>query len=278
VLPGDAPAVVDPGPHATVDALRTGLAAHGLAIADLRAILLTHIHLDHAGATGALVRENPRLRVYVHERGAAHIIDPTRLLASARRLYGDALEDYFGEMVPVSAENVTTLRGGELIELADRTVNVADAPGHAKHHVAYFDQASGTAFVGDAAGIRNGDAAVVFPVTPPPDIDLDAWQGTVDRILAWNPQQLFLTHFGVVHHPHEHFDQFQTRLRDWAARVRSSLALPDTDDASRAQAFAQEVEREVRRALGANANWYITGGDLEACWQGLARYWRLQPV
>lgn len=219
------------------------------------------------------MRANPRLRVLVSERGARHVADPTRLLESARRLYGDALDALFGTIEPVPAGNIHALGGGERLRIAGRAIAVAYAPGHAKHHVAFLDEASGTAFVGDACGIRAHGASLVLPVTPPPDVDLEAWSDSLDRIEAWHPERLFLTHFGPASPPAEHIAQLRERLASWAARVRESLD-DDADDAERAAAFAREVERETIHEHGAHAAWYIEGAEPRASWQGLARYWR----
>ncbi len=245
-------------------------------MADVSAICLTHIHIDHAGATGALVRENPRIRVYVHERGAPHVIDPSRLLESARRLYGNTLDNLFGELMPVPSENVIALRGGERIELAGRRIEVAYTPGHANHHVAYLDASSGTAFVGDTAGIRDQGVEQILPVTPPPDIDLDRWDESLDRIAAWRADRLFLTHFGTASPVREHLERFRDGLADWAARVRASLAEPG-DDTERAAHFARAIREDLRRHLGEKAEWYAEGAEPEFSWHGLARYWRQLP-
>src|SRR5258708_4665422 len=163
-------AVVDPGPGSTLDAFRQQLRAHGIGVGDLDAILLTHIHLDHAGATGALVRENPRLAVYVHKNGATHMIDPSKLLASAQRLWPNDLQRLFGETLPVPVENLRILEGGETLTLGSRKVEVVYTPGHASHHVSYFDNTKGVAFVGDTTGVRIEGNSYVMPATPPPDI------------------------------------------------------------------------------------------------------------
>ena len=153
-------ALIDPGPSSCLETLRGSLAGAGIAITDVRALLLTHIHLDHAGAAGSLVRENPDIAVYVHERGAPHMIDPSKLLASAARLYGDQMDELWGPFLPVPAANVRVLAGGERIEAADRTFEVAYTPGHAWHHVSFLERASGIAFVGDVAGVRTGTDAL----------------------------------------------------------------------------------------------------------------------
>src|SRR5919202_4198556 len=165
--------VVDPGPASCVDTL--------LEQVEPRALLLTHIHLDHAGATGVLVRRNPELKVYVHERGAPHLIDPSRLLKSAAQLYGDEMEHLWGEVAPVPEENITVLSGGETVE----GCRVAYAPGHASHHVVYLHEDSGEALVGDVAGVRVPPGDLVVAPTPPPDIDIEAWNRSLDQLEEW---------------------------------------------------------------------------------------------
>ena len=209
-------ALIDPGPASTLPALREGLAAKGLSVADLDALLLTHIHLDHAGASGTLVRENPRLAVYVHHLGAPHMIDPTKLLASAARLWPDTLHQLFGETLPVPAENLRILEGGETMAMGAKKFSVLYTPGHASHHVSYFDDADGTAFVGDTTGIRIENGPYILPATPPPDIDLGIWDNSLKAILAYRPARLFLTHFGFAEDPPAHIAEFRERVHRWA--------------------------------------------------------------
>ena len=177
-------AVVDPGPSTSLENLRAALKRQGFSVADVRQLLLTHIHLDHAGATGSLVKENPSIEVFVHERGAPHMANPEKLLASAGRLYGEDMGPLWGEFLAVPSSQLRPLKGGETIDAGGRTLHVAYTPGHASHHVSYFDPASRVAFVGDTAGIRRGSGAYVLPPTPPPDIDLEAWRESEARILA----------------------------------------------------------------------------------------------
>ena len=164
-------ALIDPGPSTTHENLKRALHRKGIEIADVRQIVLTHIHLDHAGVTGTLVRENPQIEVFVHERGAPHMIDPSKLLASAGRLYGADMDRLWGDFVPVPADRVRTLKGDEHIVAGGRDLHVAYTPGHASHHVSYFDASSRVAFVGDTAGIRRPSRDYIMPPTPPPDID-----------------------------------------------------------------------------------------------------------
>lgn len=269
-------ALVDPGPATSLDMLKRKLAARGIGVADLTALLLTHIHLDHAGASGVLVRENPRLKVYVHQRGAPHLADPSRLLASATRLYGDQMERLWGQVAAVPAENIIALGGGETISLGARRIEVAATPGHAVHHVSYFDSASSIAFVGDTAGLRYPKMKPVLPLTPPPDIDLDAWRASIAEIRRRRPAQLFVTHFGPSDDVEAHLAQHEERLARWAAWTRRSLE-NDQEDAERAGRFAVEQEAELARELAPHElGRYARGAALEQCWYGLARYWRRQ--
>src|SRR4051812_46941882 len=189
-------AIVDPGPSSTLATVRRELDGAGVRVSDLTAILLTHIHLDHAGATGTLVRENPRLRVFVHEKGAPHLAEPAKLLASAARLYGDAMDRLWGEFAPVPREALTVLRGGERIEAGGRSLDVAYTPGHASHHVSYFSPDTGIAFVGDTAGVKVLSGGFVLPPTPPPPIDLPAGAASPAPIGQGGPPAPFPTPLG----------------------------------------------------------------------------------
>lgn len=201
--------LVDPGPQSCEATLLEGLG-------DERpeALLLTHIHFDHAGAAGALVRRWPDLDVYVHERGARHLASPERLVASAARLYGgeDGLRETWGEVIPVPEERLHVLTGGETV----RGFRVEYTPGHASHHVSYLHEASGTAFVGDMAGVRVPPADLTLAPTPPPDIDVEAWERSLDAIAAWEPTALALTHFGEADDPPAQLAAVREALR-WQA-------------------------------------------------------------
>jgi glyoxylase-like metal-dependent hydrolase (beta-lactamase superfamily II) len=216
-------ALIDPGPESTLTTLREQLSAHGLSISDLNAILLTHIHLDHAGAAGKLVRENPKLKVYVHANGARHMADPSKLIASAARLWGDQLPILFGETLPVPQENLQILEGGEILTLGSRKLDVAYTPGHASHHVSYFDSDEGVAFIGDTGGIRVDNLPYIYPATPPPDVDLALWDKSFQTILARKPARLFLTHFAWSDNPAAHIAQFHDRLHQWYSTAEKSL-------------------------------------------------------
>jgi glyoxylase-like metal-dependent hydrolase (beta-lactamase superfamily II) len=269
-------AIVDPGPSTSLPVVRRTLAALGASVDDIVAILLTHIHLDHAGATGTLLRENPEIRVYVHARGAPHMVDPSRLLRSAARIYGDQMERLWHEMLPVPPGRIQALGEEDAIEVVGRRLRSAYTPGHAWHHVSYFDEMSGIVLVGDTAGERYPGERYVLPVTPPPDVDIDRWMVSSARINRWEPAQLVVTHFGAFPDPARHLAEHEQRLNQWADAVRQSLAREETD-AQRAERFASEIDAELKRLLpAAIAERYR--GSVRSSWDGLARYWRTRAA
>jgi glyoxylase-like metal-dependent hydrolase (beta-lactamase superfamily II) len=267
-------AIVDPGPTSTLGTLRAELQRHGLRVADVDAVLLTHIHLDHAGATGSLAHENPRLRVYVHSKGAAHLVDPAKLLASAGRLWGDDLLRLFGETLPVPAGSLTILNGGESIAIGGEKLEVLYTPGHAGHHVTFFDVATGVGFAGDTAGIRILNGPYVMPATPPPDIDLALWEESFRTILERRPEKLFLTHFGFAENPAEHIAKFRERLHLWAEITERILTSgPDEDAALRL--FLTQTKAEMAGFLGpVEAEQHAFTAGLPLSFLGLARHIR----
>jgi glyoxylase-like metal-dependent hydrolase (beta-lactamase superfamily II) len=266
--------LVDPGPASTLDTVRERLRALGITIGDLNAILLTHIHLDHAGATGSLIRENPRIAVYVHSRGAPHMSDPTKLLASAGRLWGDDLGRLFGETLPVPAESLHVIEGGETIQFGKRKLEVLYTPGHASHHVSYFDDQTGTAFIGDTGGVRIEGGPYILPATPPPDIDLALWDSSFAGILARRPSRLFLTHYGYAENPETHFAEFRDRLHRWTALAEQSLAATADENAA-AGTFSETAKGEMEKYLGSEeAEHHAFTAELRLSFLGLARYLR----
>ena len=244
--------IVDPGPSSCLATLLARLERD-----PPRAIALTHIHLDHAGASGSLVARFPDLEVWVHERGAAHLIDPSRLIDSATRLYGEQMQRLWGEVLAVPAERLRVLHGGERLG----PFSVAYTPGHASHHVSYLHEPSGRAFTGDVAGVRIGAGRVLAP-TPPPDIDLRAWRASLDTIERWRPRSLDVTHFGGFDDVAEHLAALRAHLDEvemWAAQG---------DEAS----FAARVR--ARASEGQSAGSYAQALPPEQSFQGLARYLR----
>lgn len=265
-------ALIDPGPGSTLEALRAQLAKHELRVADLRAVLLTHIHLDHAGATGALVQENPGLRVYVHRRGAPHLADPAKLLASAERLYGAELVPLFGSFLPVPPTNLQILEGGETIALGSRELRVIYTPGHASHHVTYFDPVDRVAFLGDTAGICIEGHRYILPATPPPDISLELWYASLDAIVQLRPRRLFLTHFGYSDEADRHLETYRGRLKEWGDLSAEILASAG-DPAEAVRNFARAVAADAARYLKPEElSHYVFNGALQLSWFGLARY------
>ena len=267
-------AIVDPGPSSSLDSLRRELASAGLSIRDVTSLLLTHIHLDHAGAAGTLVHENPAIRVYVHEHGAPHMIRPEKLLASAARLYGDAMDRLWGEVRDVPAASIVALKGGERLDVAGRFWDVVYTPGHASHHVSYFSRDAGVAFVGDTAGVKVLPSGITIPPTPPPDIDLELWRDSIARIAQRTPDTLFLTHFGPVGSSSAHLAEFGRAL-EWAGGLASASLARDEDDDARERWFCDQMRLELRRRMAEkDAELYEFAAPFDLCWKGLARYWR----
>jgi glyoxylase-like metal-dependent hydrolase (beta-lactamase superfamily II) len=249
----DGPAIFDCGPTTCVPALKAGLAERGLELRDLRHLLLSHIHLDHAGATGVLVREHPELQVHVSEVGAPHLVDPERLGRSARRLYGDEFDTLWGELAPVPEANVQVV-GSEVLGL-----ECFPTPGHASHHVCYLD-GDGTLYAGDAAGVRIQPARFVLPPTPPPEVDLEAWDLTLDEIERRGPQRLALIHFGVAEDVASHLAEMRARLHEWANRVRDG-------------ATEEEFEAAAADDLSTESEQYEQAMPFWQSYAGLVRYW-----
>jgi glyoxylase-like metal-dependent hydrolase (beta-lactamase superfamily II) len=247
--------LIDPGPASCLVTLLDALGE-----ARPRALLLTHIHLDHAGASGSLVERWPDLEVYVHERGAPHLMDPGRLIESARRLYGGDMGRLWGEVLPVPVENVRILRGGE--ELMGGAFEVAYTPGHASHHVAYLHD--GTAFVGDVAGVRITPDTLTVPPTPPPDVDLEAWHASMELVKAWRPNRLAMTHFGSSEDVGAQLSELAERLDNWAALAR-------TEEMG---TFIDTVVEEIERDAGAELlPAYTQAAAPDQLYLGLRRYW-----
>jgi glyoxylase-like metal-dependent hydrolase (beta-lactamase superfamily II) len=248
----DGPALFDCGPSSTVDALDAGLASHGLTLTDVRHLLLSHIHLDHAGAAGTLVRRQPELTVWVSAVGRPHLVDPSRLERSARRLYGDMFDPLWGELAPVPAENVRAAEGDVLGWDAFPT------PGHASHHVSYLRD--GTLLAGDATGVRMPGAPYVLPVCPPPDITVEGWHETIAEIRRRQPKRLALIHFGLHEDVDVHLDRLERELDRWASRVGGGMS-------------EQEFVSAARADIGEEADLYDRVAPLWQSFLGMRRYW-----
>jgi glyoxylase-like metal-dependent hydrolase (beta-lactamase superfamily II) len=247
----DGLAVFDCGPSSCVEELKARLREHGLELEGVRHLLLSHIHLDHAGAAGVLVREHPALQVHVSEIGAPHLADPSRLEASARRLYGEAFDELWGELAPVPEANLRVV-GDDVLGLA-----CFPTPGHASHHVCYLG-ADGTLYAGDAAGVRIQPHRAVLPPTPPPEFDLDTWLRTLDEIERRRPARLALVHFGVADDVERHLAELRTRLVRWVEQAGVTE-----------EEFTQSVSSDVESGLEE----YERAMPFWQSYAGLERYW-----
>jgi glyoxylase-like metal-dependent hydrolase (beta-lactamase superfamily II) len=256
----DGPGLVDCGPSSTFGALQSGLEERGLSVRDLRHLLLTHIHLDHAGAAGLLVRENPELRVHVAEEGAFHLTFPEVLEFGAREIYGDQFDELWGEVVAVPEANV------EVVAERVAGFEAIPTPGHAPHHFSYL-AADGTLYTGDAAGMRTEPERFVLPPMAPPDVDVAVWQRTISELEARRPSCLALTHFGFVTDPLDHLATLRERLTDWEAAVRNGITQEE---------FVEQVRAEVR-ALGAPPA-FVEVLPLAETYEGLKLYCEQVPA
>jgi len=251
-------ALYDCGPSTCIPALKAGLAERGHELQDVRHLLLSHIHLDHAGAAGSLVREHPELQVHVSEIGAPHVVDPSRLEASARRLYQESFDPLWGELAPVPEQNVH-VTGGRVLGL-----ECFPSPGHASHHVCYVHE-DGTLYAGDAAGVRIVPGRYVQPVCPPPELDVEGWFRTFEEIERRRPARLALIHFGVVDSPSEHLLMARDELTKWTERGEQGL---DED------AWIDAARQDLVDAVGEEeADTFVRAAPLWQSYAGMKRYW-----
>jgi glyoxylase-like metal-dependent hydrolase (beta-lactamase superfamily II) len=253
----DGPALFDCGPTTCIPALKEGLEARGLALTDVRHLLLSHIHLDHAGAAGTLVREHPDLQVHVSEIGAPHLVDPSRLDASARRLYGDAFDILWGELAPVPKANVHVVTE-DVVGL-----ECFPTPGHASHHVSYV--ADGTLYAGDAAGVRIVPGRYVIPVSPPPDFDPEAWRRSIDEIDRRRPERLALIHFGVAEDVEAHLAMLRDELARWVERVERGAT---------EQEFVDAASEDIKARVPEDPESWQRAAPFWQSYRGIERYWK----
>jgi glyoxylase-like metal-dependent hydrolase (beta-lactamase superfamily II) len=275
VLAADEPAIVETGPTTSHDHVVAGLERLGLGPSDLAHVVVTHIHLDHAGGVGALAQVFPRATVWVHERGARHLADPSRLLASASRIYGEAMQELFGAVVPVPAQRIRSLADGDVVDLGGRTLRAADTPGHASHHHAILDSATGAVFTGDALGIHPLDAAALRPATPPPEYDLELALASIERIRSLAGDLVLFSHFGPVREVDRICDLAARRFRGWTEAVRRELERTDDLDE-----IVRALEVEARNDVETGSEAELDLGRMETLSSvrmnamGIVRYWQ----
>lgn len=265
-------ALLETGPSSTLPTVKQGIAEAGFELANLTSILVTHIHLDHAGAAGALAKETGA-KVYVHERGAPHLHDPSRLMQSATRIYGDKMETLWGDMTPIPREQLETLSGGETLQILNRELRVIYTPGHASHHVTYQldDDAM---FTGDVAAVHLTGSSVIRPALPPPEIDLETWAASIDKLIAAKPTRLFLTHFGEVEDAVAHLRSVPERNRNWAKVILEGMQAGEESEAlveriaahGNAELAASNTPPEVAARHRHTSNYEMTV-------TGVVRYW-----
>ena len=276
LLTGDEPALVETGPSTSAGPVTDALLSLGIDANDLAHIVVTHIHLDHAGGAGTIATRFPRATIWVHDRGAAHLADPARLVASAAQVYGeDRLRELFGPVEPVPSDRIRAVDEGDRIPIGSRHLDVLYTPGHASHHVALADGDTGAVFVGDALGIHLPDARVLRPATPPPDIDVERGVDSIDRIRRRARSSLLLSHFGPSPDVEDLCRLAAERLRGWARIVRE--AMDESDDLDRiTQVLEQRTEGEIddARARGADLERYEILSSVRMNAMGLIRYWR----
>jgi glyoxylase-like metal-dependent hydrolase (beta-lactamase superfamily II) len=268
-------ALVDTGPSTTIEALLAGVHAAGFALTDVTHLLLTHIHLDHAGASGSLTQRLPNATVYVHEIGAPHLMDPTKLIASAERIYGAEMERLWGTIEPVPAERIKTMRDNDVLAVAGRRLNIVYAPGHATHQVAFHDPATAEIFCGDAAGVRLQGVDYVRPPTPPPELNLEDWSATIDRLLALNPRVLYLAHFGPTTDAPRHFTALRQRLYAWGELVLAAMRAGKDEEGIREELINRSLpELQQVTSNPDDLRRYEIATNYRMTVQGYMRYYR----
>jgi len=266
--------LIDPGPTTTIQTLEMALRPRG-GLSAVTNVVLTHIHLDHAGCVGRLAKLGDDIKFYVHPIGAPHLITPERLIQSARRIYGDQMDRLWGAILPVPECQVYAVEDDAMIHLDGRYLRSCYTPGHASHHIAWLEDQEKITFVGDAAGMRIQGSEYIIPVAPPPDINVDVWEQSLNRLEDQNAEKFFLTHFGVIDNPKHHIQEMRTRLQSWADAVLRSLDDDSESDAMRSEAFhVSEMDHMYSVVDPELQKPYNYMGQPRESWAGLARYWR----
>lgn len=268
-------AIIDPGPGSMAEDLLASIREAGFDPQEVTHILPTHVHLDHAGATGSLVRQLPKAQVYVHSKGAPHLIDTSKVVASAERIYGERLKPLWGEIEPTPAERVHSIEGGDILKVAGRRLEVHYTPGHAVHHVIFFDAHSGELFAGDVAGVRLPGVDYVRPPTPPPDLDLEAWSDSISLVRSLRPDVLYIGHFGPIRDIPQHFGRLREKLTAWGDFVLDAMR-KGKEEAEIIALLIEQTQPELQRvARDPHAlQRYEIATNYAMSVQGYMRYWR----
>jgi glyoxylase-like metal-dependent hydrolase (beta-lactamase superfamily II) len=275
VADGDDVALIETGPTTTLETLLAGVRAAGFEPEQITRVLVTHIHLDHAGAAGVLLDRLPGARLHVHPVGAPHLVDPTKLLASATRIYGDLMERLWGEIRPVAGERVEVTGDGARIRVGRRTLHALDTPGHASHHLAFHEADAGVVFTGDVAAVRLRGTGYVRPPAVPPELDLDLWMSSVARLRGLGAKRLLLTHFGAYDDVDHHLDQLIARLFYWGGWTAAQLE-HESDTVVIAEALRASGDAELRTVAGDDSllQAYELATNYQMTVDGYARYFR----
>lgn len=268
-------AIIDPGPESMLEPLLTSIREAGFDPEDVTHIVATHVHLDHAGAAGSLIRQMPGARVFAHSKGAPHLIDPSKVVASATRIYGERMKPLWGEIEPVPEERLQMIEGGDILKIAGRRLEVHYTPGHAVHHVIFFDVHSGELFAGDTAGVRLPDVDYVRPPTPPPDLDLEAWSDSIRLIKRLRPDILYIGHFGAIGNVPQHLGRLEEKLYSWGDFVLKAMR-EGKHEAEIIRMLIEHMDSELSKVANDPhaLERYEIATNYAMTVQGYMRYWR----
>lgn len=268
-------AIIDPGPESVLDSLLDAIREAGFDPQDVTHILATHVHLDHAGSCGTLARQLPKAQVYAHSKGAPHLLDTSKVVASATRIYKDRMQMLWGQIEPVPLERLHVLEGGDILNIAGRRLEVHYTPGHAVHHVIFFDVHSGELFAGDVAGVRLPGVNYARPPTPPPDIDLEDWSNSIDLVKSLRPDVLYIGHFGAIHDVVPHFGRLREKLYSWGEFVLAAMR-QGKNEGQIIELLIEHTKPELLRITGDPhvIERYEIATNYPMTVQGYMRYWK----
>ena len=274
---GNELALIDPGPGSTLESLLDAVREVGFDPRDVTHLLATHIHLDRAGAVGSLTRYMPNAKVYVHSKGAPHLLDTSKVVASAARIYGDRMQELWGEIASVPEDRLQVIEGGEVLNVAGRRFEIHYTPGHAVHHVIFFDVHSGDLFAGDTAGVKLQGVDYVRPPTPPPDLDIEAWSSSIDKLKQLRPDVLYVAHFGPSRAVVPHLERLREKLFAWGDFVLNAMR-DGKDEQEIIQMLIAQTEPELQRVSRdpATLKRYELATNYPMTVQGYMRYWKKQ--